>query len=391
MVPVVSACGRHTFTHLDHKLSTFHLFLTDLLKEKYSPAETLARALMWGHAVYEFASKHAREWISEDEADGKLRKIWLKGSVDEMRVVVRKAAVENERRLQAKQPSLALNRHGISGLPFATKVGGKGPSLCGCIDGSGGADCLLQQIWDAQQSLHDAVYDKCGNKRTDGAARLLKALQAKRSVKGDDQKTKMVAAIRGGGGLVSQRVLTYFEGSDLFDGVHDTYLPGGAGSHKALMFVAAVLGLDVKSIKVGAVLSALQLELARTNADGDTVFAAELRQMARKPENRGLHGLEDLCALLGSSVLSGGSLETLLCDVIWRLYRPRVLKCEKPRPKPWSEATSGGNPLYLFPVWASAGAPVKLYALHDFLVAWTEWKRGERDVKPNVSDPEFLR
>ena len=56
-------------------------------------------------------------------------------------------------------------------------------------------------------------------------------------------------------------------------------------------------------------------------------------------------GLEQACAELASGQFTGGMLETLLCDVIWRLWRPVRLQASKPRLPSWTPESSGRIPL----------------------------------------------
>ena len=65
----------------------------------------------------------------------------------------------------------------------------------------------------------------------------------------------------GGGGLCTERVLTYLEPAELFRGVLQTYLKGGNGTKKAALFTAALLGLGAKSYKLALVMAHLQARL----------------------------------------------------------------------------------------------------------------------------------
>ena len=121
-------------------------------------------------------------------------------------------------------------------------------------------------------------------------------------------------------------------------------------------------------------------------------LAARLRALAK--EHPVLRDHEDLCALLGSTLLTGGTLETTLCDVVWRLYRPLKLGCEKPRAKNWCAQTSGaqhgGIPLDRVPIFSTGGV-VRVYNIHAYLKAWAEWRDGAQgapSAKPRVEDFE---
>ena len=199
--------------------------------------------------------------------------------------------------------------------------------------------------------------------------------------------------VSGGGGLITQRVMALSEPTGLLGDVLEAYMPGGAGSHKALVFVATLLGIEPTEIDVQAVLTALKRRLEVRDARGDTRLAARLRALSK--EHEVLRDHEDLCALLGSTLLTGGTLETTLCDVIWRLYRPLRLGCEKPRKKQWREQASGvqhgGKPLDRVPIF-SAGGVVTVYDVHAYFVAWAAWRdgaRGASSAKPKVES--FVR
>ena len=76
-----------------------------------------------------------------------------------------------------------------------------------------------------------------------------------------------------------------------------------------------------------------------------------------------------------------------LCDVVWRLFRPLVVGCDKPRLPPWHEKTSGGNPIDFFPSWSKDGEKevVTLYQLAAFLDAVEAFRRGQRTDVPDLA------
>jgi hypothetical protein len=80
---------------------------------------------------------------------------------------------------------------------------------------------------------------------------------------------------------------------------------------------------------------------------------------------------------------------TRQCDVIWRLYRPIILGCDKPREKPWSESTSGSNPPPLdgMAVFEKPNGEATLYNVRQYLCAWARWRRsGGRGDAPRIAD-----
>ena len=284
----------HAQTHLDSKVSRWVSFFKKLKKVGCQPREMLTRTLIYGHALYPVSSYY-RNKLSED-GEGPLNNVWLLGSVEKARALVSRVATENAlaRSFDKWCSSIATKRHGISGLPFVTKPanpvtlkGGSGPSLAGYADLSRPELSLLQRISELGASLH--------SKGAEGAAALLKRLSKK--------------DFPGGGGLTTQRVLTYSEFTLLFKGVLKAYLPGGNGSKKALTFVAAFLGLQPKSFKVHEVLEKLKARMELQDNNSDRRLGAELRRVAEGCE--ALKPMADACATVGNGLLTGGILETL--------------------------------------------------------------------------------
>ena len=78
----------------------------------------------------------------------------------------------------------------------------------------------------------------------------------------------------------------------------------------------------------------------------------------------------------------------MMCDVVWRLYRPHVLGCEKPRPKPWSAEHSGKNPLRRVPIFEDAKSEVaSFYDVREYIRAWAEWREeGGAAGRPKIGD-----
>lgn len=82
-----------------------------------------------------------------------------------------------------------------------------------------------------------------------------------------------------------------------------------------------------------------------------------------------------------------------MCDVIWRLYRPLILGCEKPRLHNWDEdGVHGGSPLDVYPFWSkneSGDQFLTLYKLADFLEEFYRYRRGSAD-KPSLDAARFI-
>lgn len=71
-----------------------------------------------------------------------------------------------------------------------------------------------------------------------------------------------------------------------------------------------------------------------------------------------------------------------LCDVIWRLFRPLVIGCDKPRLPDHNPEKSGGNPLDYFPHFSLKEGDkelVTIYKLAPFLDAVEKWRRAGDD------------
>ena len=192
----------------------------------------------------------------------------------------------------------------------------------------------------------------------------------------------MRSQLPGAGELCSQRVLTYLEPSGLLSDVLKPYLQGGTGSRSALLFTAVLIGLDAKDIKVHEVLGKLKEYLEEKDERNETKLAARLRDVASETATLAQFG--DAAALLGGELLTGGQLETFLCDGIWRLYRPLVLGCEKPRMPLWNQERSGGNPLQYVPIWRTGGCTV--YRFMDYFEAMLLFVWGGSTEEPKLED-----
>jgi hypothetical protein len=396
----------HAYTHMDAKCSRSLAFAEALRKEArtegFTREEELIMYMQWAHAAYPVASRY-REHISEDPERVGLKpklSVWLRKdeSKEKRSIVVTMAKASENQQAEADGNSMALQRHGISGCGFTTKEGSLKPSIAGRKDGSGEEHSLLATLGNAGAKLLSKLYEplpawkskgKGKGKATATGATKGQPLPAREFLK----KVMQHKDVSGGGGLITQRVMALSEPTGLLGDVLEAYMPGGDGSHKALVFVATLLGIEPTEIDVQAVLTALKRRLEVRDARGDTRLAARLRALSK--EHEVLRDHEDLCALLGSTLLTGGTLETTLCDVIWRLYRPLRLGCEKPRKKQWREQASGvqhgGKPLDRVPIF-SAGGVVTVYDVHAYFVAWAAWRdgaRGASSAKPKVES--FVR
>ena len=167
------------------------------------------------------------------------------------------------------------------------------------------------------------------------------------------------------GPIPCQQHLTYLEPTGLISGVQTAYLTGGSGSKKAMMFAAAILGIDRKDVKPHAVLKCLKAHLDPRPQEEPPLAIALCAQARACPA---LAPWESVCGALGRTKLSGGTLETFLCDGVWRAFRRLRLGCHRPRLSPWSAKTSGGNSLKSYPVWHNDES-CTTYRLHDYLEA----------------------
>ena len=297
--------------------------------------------------------------------------LWLSADEDaepRMRAAVAATQVRNAAGMANGADSMATARHSIAGLPLVTKPpdetgrGGSGPSLAGYGDGSREDLSLIHSIVKHRRVLTSA------NERS-GVAGVLAALKTN--------------AFPGGGGLCTERVLTYLEPTGLVQNVLKPWASGGGGSNKAILFASTVAGVDASEVKTLEVLEDLKKRLEMRNDAGDRRLAARFREVAKGCD--ALVGFEDVCAAIGSSLLTGGTMETFLCDVIWRLYRRTVLECEKPRLPPFKAETSAGNALSAFPIWGDDSV-VHSYDLQAFLQKTWWAKKNEGVAAPKLED-----
>ena len=342
------------------------------------------RLLLWIHAAYMVHSGD-RQLVSEDDGGTKCD-TWLSGSVVAMRLLMASAARYSRQRQDGGGDSIALKRHGISGLPFSTNpvqddedtagdAGGSGllqekkissPSLVGVDDPShkepslsGDEDSLLHTLWEHRAQMSQAMDHGETMPESTPVMQLLKFLKK--------------SCIKGGGGLISERAITYAEVTGAMGDVLTPYLKGGQGSAKAKTFAGAVLDLDdeqIKKVSTLALLTELKRMLEETNGQGDRRIGAALRQTASNCP--ALAPLQAFAATIGNTLLTGGSLETMLCDVVWRCFRRDTLGCEKPRLIDWNESTSGGNPLTVFPIFQDGSSLPKYFHIAEYLEAYIQ-------------------
>ena len=100
-------------------------------------------------------------------------------------------------------------------------------------------------------------------------------------------------------------------------------------------------------------------------------------------------GLEQACAELASGQFTGGMLETLLCDVIWRLWRPVRLQASKPRLPSWTPESSGRIPLDACAISRGTDTTPTIVNLHAFLQEWCAPPPG--GGPPSVFERRFVR
>ena len=352
----------HALTLMDAKASRTHTRVKHIQSVCEDEDEVLARVLALEHTAYITASYH-RKLIIEDSteamADGPLAATWANGDALAMCKVVCDVGAESAQRQEAKQPSLATCRHSISGLPWVSKPrtasskkgAGEGRSLAGYADGSRPDLSLVQAILENSKLLH-----KAATQRQNGAHALLAAL----------------SKLPGGGGLCSKRTVTYLEGTGLIGGVLEPYVTGGAGSRNALKFLAAVLGIEWCDVDEAAFMRPFKAMLEFVDANGRRPLEAAVYERASAVP--ALSGLEDMCAELASGLFTGGSLETLLCDVIWRCWRPIKLEAHKPRLPRWNAEASGGELLCAYAIFRMVGEAATVVDVDAFIAAWCKAK-----------------
>ena len=348
----------HCLTHMDAKASRAHARVQHLRSTCAAESEVLARVLALEHTAY-ITSSADRKLVVEDAeemASGPLAEIWSTGSAETMCQVACDVAAASTRRQEEGGTSCATNRHSIAGLPWVTRPAtaaskpgaGQGRSLAGYADGSRTDLSLIHALVAKREALHKAA------KRPDGAHALLAAL----------------GGLPGGGKLCSKRTLTYLEGTGLVEGVLQPYVEGGQGSRNALKFLAAVLGVDWSVVDERAFMLALKVQLETAGSDGRRPLEAAVYECARAIP--ALRGLEEMCAELASGLFTGGALETLLCDVIWRCWRPIKLRAQKPRLLRWDAATSGGEHLAAYAIFRTPTEGATVVDVDKFVRGWCE-------------------
>jgi hypothetical protein len=359
----------HCLTHMDAKASRAHARVRHIQSVCTAESEVLARVLALEHTAYITCSAD-RALVVEDAgemAEGPLAKIWSTGSAEAMCKVACAVGAESARRQGQGEASCATNRHSIAGLPWVTRPAtaaskpgaGQGRSLAGYADGSRTNLSLIHALMAKSEALHEAA------KRPDGARALLAELEK----------------LPGGGKLCSKRTLTYLEGTGLVAGVLDPYLRGGQGSRNALKFLAAVLGLDWSVVDEGAFMAALKVQLETAGSDGRRPLEAAVLECASVTP--ALRGLENMCAELASGLFTGGALETLLCDVIWRCWRPIKLGAQKPRLPRWDAETSGGEHLAAYAIFRTPTEGATVVNVDEFVRKWcTASKPGSAPQLP---------
>lgn len=186
--------------------------------------------------------------------------------------------------------------------------------------------------------------------------------------------TKQRKLYPGCGGLFSKRVLTYLEGSGLFGGVLEPYIKLEAGSKCAFRFLAAVASVEEGDVKESAFMAALKEMLETEDSDGRKPLEAAVYRLALGAP--ALRGLEDACAALCSGLWTGGALETLMCDVIWRCWRP-INGILSTKYKQWSSETSAGTPLNAVPIFRASGAPATEVDFRRYLQVYLQGARQQ--------------
>ena len=74
-----------------------------------------------------------------------------------------------------------------------------------------------------------------------------------------------------------------------------------------------------------------------------------------------------MCAELASGLFTGGALETLLCDVIWRCWRPIKLRAQKPR-----LLRCGGEHLAAYAIFRTPTEGATVVDVDKFVREWCE-------------------
>lgn len=291
-----------------------------------------------------------------------LAAVWWKDGIDAIIPSVlgdqerRRKWAGGGRRGKDKDASTGTDRHQC--LPLFTDAGHVNPSLGGFKPAGNEpprlAHSLLRGLHDRREALAAAAEL--------GPRALLSELKL----------------VPGGGGLHSAGALRYLEATGLIgatrghepvDDVLQPYLSGGDGSGLAVSFAHALylgdpLSAAVQSrayrtdARVRAVLARLKQRLeAPTQAGGRTVLAESLHAAALECPT--LAPYADLVAFVGDTHLTGGALEVMLCDGVYRAFRKAELLTERPNLHPFDTATvpSGGqaSKLRAVAVWDGEG------------------------------------
>ena len=144
---------------------------------------------------------------------------------------------------------------------------------------------------------------------------------------------------------------------------------------------ASVLGLDWSVVDEGAFMAALKVQLETAGSDGRRPLEAAVFECASATP--ALRGLENMCAELASGLFTGGALETLLCDVIWRCWRPIKLGAQKPRLPRWDAETSGGEHLAAYAIFRTPTEGATVVDVDEFVRKWcTASKPGSAPQLP---------
>ena len=161
-------------------------------------------------------------------------------------------------------------------------------------------------------SMIHALYQhrkRLASKRT--GAELIAELKTEYPVGGTKKKLGLYP---GAGALMSTRVLTYLEGASLFDGVVKPYLGtrDGPGNKVPAKLVAGQLGITEKEFDHEKVMASVQRQLnVRCEQTGKLPLQEAIESAARGLPS--LAPIAEQCGELGSTLITGGSIETMLC------------------------------------------------------------------------------
>jgi len=170
----------------------------------------------------------------------------------------------------------------------------------------------------------------------------------------------------GAGELMSQRTLTLMEPTGLFREVIGTYMAGGSGSQRPSAMVAAELGIEDYDSEV--VMERLRSILSERQGSADeTPLQRAVVAVARQLKTT-LAPIASECGLLAATTVTGGTIETMHCDGLYRGWRLVFALAATPHLSPWCVESSGGPAkMDVYPLWRDGSDVPELYNMGSYL------------------------